>query len=91
MKSKTKCALTPSTNERKWWQPRLQLYLVTKSHGRRELGLPTLAAAVLHLKTIPCMMFQSIQTFSVNSKFTEHYHILCARIDLLFTICLLTL
>ena len=33
-----------------------------------------------------CMMFRSIQTFSVNSKFTERYHIFCARIDLLFTI-----
>ena len=32
------------------------------------------------------MMFRSIQTFSVTSKFTEHYHIFCARIDLLFTI-----
>ena len=30
-------------------------------------------------------MFQTIQTFSVNGKFTEHYHIFCARIDL-FTI-----
>ena len=30
-------------------------------------------------------MFRSIQTFSVNSKFTECYHIFCARIDL-FTI-----
>ena len=30
-------------------------------------------------------MFQSVQTFSVNGKFTEHYHIFCARIDF-FTI-----
>jgi len=31
-------------------------------------------------------MFRSIQTFYVHGKFTECYHILCARIDLLFTI-----
>ena len=31
-------------------------------------------------------MLRSIQTFSVNGKFTERYHIYCARIDLLFTI-----
>ena len=31
-------------------------------------------------------MFRSIQTFSVNGKFTERYHFFCARIDLLFTI-----
>ena len=37
---------TPNTNERKWQQPRLQLHLVTKSRGRRELGLPTWSAAV---------------------------------------------
>ena len=86
MKSKTKHALTLNMNERKWQQPGLQLYLVTKSRGRRELGLPTLSAAVLLLKTMPCTMFQSIQTFSVNGKFTERYHIFCACIDLLFTI-----
>ena len=77
---------TLNMNERKWQQPGLQLYLVTKSRGRRELGLPTLSAAVLPLKTMPCTMFQSIQTFSVNGKFTERYHIFYARIDLLFTI-----
>ena len=82
MKSKTKHALTLNMNERKWQQPGLQLYLVTKSRGRRELGLPTLSAAVLPLKTMPCTMFQSIQTFSVNGKFTECYHIFCAQIDL---------
>ena len=32
-----------------------------------------------------CTMFRSIQTCSVNGKFTERYHIFCARIDL-FTI-----
>ena len=73
-------------NERKWWQPRLQLHLVTKSCSRREMGLPTPSAAVLPLKMMSCMMFRSIQTFSVNGKFTERYHIFCARIDLLFTI-----
>ena len=31
-------------------------------------------------------MFRFIQTFSVTGKFTERYHIFCARIDLLFTI-----
>ena len=73
-------------NERKWRQPRLQLHLVTKSRGRRELGLPTSSAAVLSSKMMPCTMFRSIQTFSVNGKFTEPYHIFCARIDLLFTV-----
>ena len=34
---------------------------------------------------MPCTMFWSIQTFSVTGKFTERYHIFCARIDL-FTI-----
>ena len=73
-------------NERKWRQPRLQLHLVTKSCGRWELGLLTLSAAVLPLKMMPCTMFWFIQTFSVNGKFTERYHIFCAWIDLLFTI-----
>ena len=59
-----------------------QLHLVTKSCGRRELGLPTSSAAALPLKIMPCTMFRSIQTFSVNSKFTEHYHFFGARIDL---------
>ena len=54
-KLKTKHASTPNTNERKWQQ--LQLYLVTKSHGRRELGLPTSSAAVLPLKMMQCTMF----------------------------------
>ena len=72
-------------NERKWQQPQLQLHLVTKSHSRWELGLPTSSAAVLPLKMMPCTMFWSIQTFSANGKFTERYHIFCARIDL-FTI-----
>ena len=53
----TKHVLTPNMNERKWRQPRLQLHLVTKSRGRRELGLPTSFAAVLPLKMMPCMMF----------------------------------
>ena len=44
-----------------------------------------LSAAVLPLKMMPCIMFWSIQTFSVNGKFTEHYHVFCAWIDL-FTI-----
>ena len=71
--------------ERKWWQS--QIHFVTKSHGysRQERGLPTSSAAVLPLKIMPCTMFQSIQTFSVNGKFTERYHIFCAWIDL-FTI-----
>ena len=29
-------------------------------------------------------MFQSIQTFSVNSRFTERYHIFCVRIEIDF-------
>ena len=73
-KSKTKHTLTLNTNERKWRQPRLQLHLVTKFRSRRELGLPTSSAAVLPLKMMPCTMFRSIQTFSVNGKFTERYH-----------------
>ena len=81
-KSKTKHASTTNMNERKWQQPRLQLHLVTKSRGRRELGLPTSSAAVLPLKMMPCTMFRSVQTFYVNGKFTEHYHIFGARIDL---------
>ena len=85
MKSKTKHASTLNTNERKWQQPRLQLHLVTKSCGRQELGLPTSSAAVLLLKMMLCMMFQSIQTFSMKGKFAECYHIFGARIDL-FTI-----
>ena len=84
--SKTKRALTPSTNERKWQQPWLQLSLVTKSCGSWELGLPTSSAAVLTLKMIPCTMLWSVQTFSVNCKFTERYHTFCACIDLLLTI-----
>ena len=57
---KKKRALTSNTNERKWRQPRLQLHLVTKTHGRQELGLPTSSA---HLgKMMLRMMFQSIQT-----------------------------
>ena len=72
--------------ERKWWQS--QIHFVTKSHGysRQERGLLTSSAAVLPLKIMPCTMFQSIQTFSVNGKFTEHDHFLCAQIDLLLTI-----
>ena len=72
-------------NERKWRQPQLQL--VTKSCRRQELGLPTSSAAVLPLKMMLWTMFQSIQTFSVNGKFTERYHIfLCMdRPFLLFT------
>ena len=65
--------------------PRLQLYLVTKSRCRRDLGWPISSAAVLPLKMMPCTLFRSIQTFSVNGKFTERYHIFCAWIDL-FTI-----
>ena len=38
------------------------------------------------LKMMLCTMLRSIQTFSVNGKFTELYHIFCARIELLFTI-----
>ena len=76
---------TPNTNERKRRQPWLQLYLITKSCGRWELGLSTSSAAVLPLKMMLCTMFRSIQTFSVNGKFTEHYHIFCAWIDI-FTI-----
>ena len=83
-KSKTKHMSTPNMNERKWQLPRL--HLVTKSCVRWELGLLTASAAVLPLKMMPCTMFQSVETFSVNGKFTEHYHIFCARIDLLFTI-----
>ena len=64
-------------SERKWQQPWLQLHLVTKCRGRRELGLPTSSAAVLPLKTMPCLMFWSIQTFSVNGNFTECYDIFC--------------
>ena len=66
-------ASTPNTNDRKRQQPRL--HLVTKSRGRRELGLPTSSSAVLPLKMMPCTMFRSIQTSSVNGKFTERYHI----------------
>ena len=62
------------------------ILLLTKSCGRWDLGLPTSSAAVLPLKMMPCMMFQSIQTFSVIGKFTECYHSFCAQIDLLFTI-----
>ena len=77
---------TPNTNERKWWQPQLQLYLVTKSCGRwKKLGLPTSSAAVLPLKMMRCTIFWSVQTFSVNGKFSECYHIFCAWIHL-FTI-----
>ena len=85
MKLKIKHASTLNTNERKWRLPRLQLHLVTKSHVRRELDLPASSAAVLPLKMMLCTMFRSIQTFSVNGKFTERYHIF-ARIDLLFAI-----
>ena len=69
MKSKTKHTSTQNMNERKWPLPQLQL--ITKSCVRQELGLPTSSAAVLPLKMMPCTMFQSIQTFSVNGKFTE--------------------
>ena len=48
---------------KKWWQPGLQLHLVTKFRGRRELGLPTLSAAVHPWKMMLHMMFQSMQTF----------------------------
>ena len=85
MKSKTRHVSTSNTNKRKWRQPWLQLYLITKSCGRWELGLPASSAAVLPLKMMLCTMFRSIQTFSVNGKFTERYHIFCAWIDL-FTI-----
>ena len=86
MKSKTKHVSTPNTHERKWRQPRLPLHLVTKCRSRWELGLLTSSAGVLPLKMIPCTMFISIQTFSVNGKFTERYHMFCARTDLLFII-----
>ena len=92
---KKKNALTPNTNERKWRQPQFQLHLVTKSHSRQELGLSTLSAAVHLQKMMPCTMFRSIQTFFVNGIFTERFHFVyvcvCARIDFLFTIRLLTL
>ena len=51
------------TCERKWRQPQLQLHLDTKFRGRRELGLPTLSAAVHPRKMMPRMMFQAMQTF----------------------------
>ena len=50
MKSRTKHASTPNTNERKRRQPQLQFHLVAESYGRWELGLLTLSAAVLPLK-----------------------------------------
>ena len=84
-KIENKACVDTNTNERKWRQPLLQLHLVTKSCGRWELGLLTSSGAVLSLKKmLPCTMFWSVQTFSVNSKFTERYHIFCARIDLSF-------
>ena len=49
-KIENKTLVDTSTNERKWRQPLLQLHLVTKSCGRRELGLLTSSAAVLPLK-----------------------------------------
>jgi len=64
MKPKTKRALTPNTNERKWHQPRFQPCLVTKSHGRCELGLLTLSAAVHLRKMMLRTTFRSIQTLS---------------------------
>ena len=49
-------------NERKWHQPWFQLCLVTKSHGRWELGLLTLSAVAQLQKMMPRTMFWSIQT-----------------------------
>ena len=35
MKLKTKCMFKPNMNDKKWWQPRFQHHLVTKSRGTR--------------------------------------------------------
>ena len=61
MKLKTKHALTPNTNERKWRQPLFQLYLITKSRARyrRELALPTSSIAVDLWKMMLRMMFRT--------------------------------
>ena len=62
MKQKTKIALAPKINERKWPQPRFLLHLIIKSHGRQEMGLPTSSAEVHIQKMMPHMIFRSIQT-----------------------------
>ena len=88
-KSKTKHVSTPNMNERKWRLPQLQLHLVTKSHGRRELDLSTSSTAVLPLKMMSCYLLircsDQFKPVSVNGKFTERYHFFGARIEL-FTI-----
>ena len=58
-------------SERKWQQPWLQLHLVTKFHGKQELGLPTASPAVLPRKMMPCTMFRAMQTFC------EHQFFVC--------------
>ena len=85
-KPKTKCAFTPNTNERKWQQLRFQPHLVTKSHIRQELGLPTSSAIVLLWKMMPCMIFHSIQTLCERHVYWmfPFFH---TRTDFLFTIC----
>ena len=89
-----KRAFTLNMNERKWQQPQFHLHLITKSHGRWELGLLISSAAIHLRKMMPRMMFRSIQTFFVvNGTFTERFHLcvcvcvcVCARIDFHFTI-----
>ena len=66
MKPKTKCASTPNMQENKWRQPQFHLHLIiliTKSHSRWEVGLPTSSAAVHLWKMTPHMMLQSTETF----------------------------
>ena len=71
--------------ERKWRQLRLELYLVTESRGRWEIGLPTSSAAVLPLKMMPCMMFWPIH-FLWMTNLLNVTMFFCARIDLLLPI-----
>ena len=57
-----------------------------------ENWVPASSAAVLPLKMMPCTMFRSIQTFSVNGKFTERYqNILCTDRPSFYYFRLLTL
>ena len=88
--NKNKMRIHAEYNKKKWWQPWFQLHLVTKSHFRHELGLPTLSAAV-HQKWC-CIWCSDLFKLFMNSKFTKRFHFsLCADRHSFYYFHLLTL
>ena len=68
---------TPNMQENKWRQPQFHLHLITKSHSRWEVGLPTSSAAVHLWKMTPHMMLQSTKTFCEQQIYWTFPPLLC--------------